>query len=136
MNDLTVYGTMSLGGLINALAKLPKQDRDVYLRWRPDDVYDRWFLHPTTLDSYRGYYDHLALGWAENVDEDMRSVASLVERLRAADGERFTGWKGGTYRMNLETPVWADNCGKGAGVQIVGVRDDDWCVRLLTSVED
>lgn len=73
--------------------------------------------HPSTVDSYRGYYDQLALGW----HGDTPTVGELLTELRSAVGGIYYGWKGGEYTMTKDTPVWAANRGESAQLGIVEV---------------
>ena len=109
--ETTIYDTVALGTLIDALSKL-KAGAEV----RFDFVY----FAPAGLGSYRGYYDHLALGYGTN----KMTVATLLEELRGAlaPGKTYGGWKGGDYRMTRDTPVWVDNPGESSGTAIVGLR--------------
>jgi hypothetical protein len=119
---MTPFGTMSVGELCDALATRPAHQ---------EVCFDRFHLRPDCIDSYRGYYDHLALGWA--ADGSMRVDVLRALLLSAVQpGRTFTGWKGGTYRMTLYTPVWADNRGDCSSVQIVAVVDGGWCTYLKT----
>ena len=111
---------MTLGDLIEALFALPagalEQSVCFELPW----------LYPTRFDSYRGYYDQIALG-VEHV-EDLRpggtgtTGRNLQDRACATVGQSFTGWKGGEYKMTARTPVWVDNPGDCSSVARVGVR--------------
>ena len=78
---------LSLGGLIAAL-----ESHD------PDTRLAVGFTNP---HSYRGYYEQLAFGIAENV-----TVGEMLTDARSALGETFQGWKGGDYEMDEDTPVW------------------------------
>lgn len=113
---------ISLGALIDALAEC-KQDADVY--------FDFCYLAPDGVRSYRGYYDHLAIGYRE---EGNVRVSELLGELRAAEGKIFTGYKGGDYRMSRETPMWAANYGRSGSTAIVGVyRTDYGTAYILTA---
>ena len=59
---------------------------------------------PSELDSYRGYYDELALGYDGSYGADM-SPKNFYKTLTKAIGKIFTGWKGGEYKMDENTPV-------------------------------
>lgn len=132
MNDtderLTLHGTISLGGLIRLLEKRPK-DEEVR--------YDFGWFAPEGLDSYRGYYDHLALGYAEECDDikDI-TVADLLALLHQADGKTFEGYKGGTFRMALDTPVWVARWGECPGTGITGIYDREGTTYLRTELVD
>ena len=102
---------MTLGELVDALEKRPKK-QGVY--------FDLLWLVPTCLDSYRGYYEQLALGF--RVDENPRlTVAELLKDCEAAIGERFQGWKGGEYMMDRDTPIWVANPGNTSEYYISGI---------------
>ena len=81
-------------------------------------------VFPLSANSYRGYYDHLALSyWNEDIGQDKRAptVGALVATLETANGKTYEGYKGGNYKMNLETPVWVDNWGDCTSTAIVGI---------------
>jgi hypothetical protein len=49
--------------------------------------------------SYRGYYDELAF-------EPMRTtIGEMLKAAESADGESYTGYKGGAFEMDGDTPV-------------------------------
>jgi hypothetical protein len=135
--DCTAYGTVSLGSLIEALSKIENKEADVQ--------FDFCYLRPTKVGSYRGYYDHLALGWSDEsvTDKDGKflrhwpSVQSLIDELKAAIGRTFEGWKGGDYRMTEETPVWVANRGESGGTGIIEIGvEGDHTVLLVTRKVD
>lgn len=107
--ELSPFGTTKLGALIEALRFAPK-DADVQ--------FDFCYLSPTSVASYRGYYDHLALGWDAKA---WPKVTAVLAELESAVGKTFEGWKGGNYRMSLETPLWVSNRGETGGTGIVAV---------------
>lgn len=126
----SLWGTLTLGGLIDALERAP-QDADVQ--------YDFCYLRPTTVDSYRGYYDHLALGWTNervSAGKYWPKVAEVLATLKAAVGKTFEGWKGGRYVMKPDTPVWVANAGEAGGTGIVGVDAEAHSVILITAKVD
>jgi len=77
---------LRLGDLIARLESLP-----------PDKVLPCGFDHP---HSFRGNYSHLAF-----VPADESLVIDLLESARYADGNDYTGWHGGEFFMDLDTPV-------------------------------
>lgn len=113
---------ITLGELIDKLS-VCNQDASVY--------FDFLQSSPTTLDSYRGYYDQLALGWDSS--SDAPTVASLIDNLCSAIGATFTGWKGGEFVMDRNTQVWCDNPGRCTGTAIVDIDDNGYCVLLVTA---
>lgn len=122
---------MKLGNLIAALEQRPK---DETVR------FDFCGRYPTKLQSYRGYYDQLALGHAGHYDSDNPpdppTVASLLAELRSAIGKTFTGWKGGDFRMDKSTTVWIDNPGECNGTAIVSVVGNGYATLITTRNED
>lgn len=116
---------LSLGGLIDALAQQPA-DSTVSFQFGG--------LVPTTLASYRGYYDDLALGFDDGYPP---TVSALLERLRAADGAVFHGWKGGEYRMSRWSRLWVANPGHCGDTAIIGVKSDRYgFTRLVTALDE
>ena len=71
----------------------------------------------TSFDSYRGYYDDLALGYIakdyyeENKDDEIHTVKDFLEEAKRCLGKTFYGWKGGEFIMDKNTPLWVANSG-------------------------
>jgi hypothetical protein len=103
---------MTLGELIDELSKF-KPDAWVMF------AFGR--LRPGHVESYRGYYDELAI---EPDGTEQRTVGDLLAELQAAVGCTFMGYKGGEYVMGLDTPLWAAEHGSAFQACIVGVTDD------------
>ena len=123
-------GQMILGALIDALKPL-----------KPDTAvsFDFAFLDPTDFDSYRGYYDQLALGFTGGRHSDGWAeikVAELLAKAEAAVGKTYEGWKGGDYVMTRSTPLWVANPGCTGSTAIVGVQDIGWAILLITANVD
>ena len=77
-------------------------------------------MSPGEPDSYRGYYDQLAI----SVQRASYSVAGdLLKTMKAALDKTFTGYKGGEYRMHLGTPLWLANHGEASGTRVTGIRE-------------
>jgi hypothetical protein len=104
---------LNLGQLIALLTEEP-----------PDNLimYDFGNLVPTYVGSYRGYYNELALGWAE--DNGVVRVSEVLQVLSRAVGATFPGYKGGQYGMGTDTPVWIANYGKATSTAPIGVTRD------------
>lgn len=119
-----------LGQLIDALEKR-KLDGPQQV------VFDFCGVAPVGCHSYRGFYDHLALDPAD-YDEirrrgiDNPTVDSVLGMLRNALQDTFDGWKGGSYRMRRETPLWVDQRGEYNGTAVVGIADCDWLTIIET----
>lgn len=103
---------MMLGELITNLKRFNK-DLEVYYSNGSSPIY---------LDSYRGYYDQLALSHESSV-EPMKCWR-LLELLEDAVDKSFTGYKGGGFIMNLHTDVYVDNYGECSNRIIVDVVED------------
>ena len=95
---------------------------------------------PTNIDSWRGSYDELALGYEltgydskENAHFSDCKADKLLEELKSAIGKTYTGWKGGDFIMSENTPIWVANSGNSGNTGIIGVLDEDWCIIILTA---
>lgn len=111
--------TFTLGALIGQLGFLP-DDKPVRLDCGGN---------PGRVDSYRGFYDNLAI----QPDPRRQTVAGLRGVLCAAVGEVFTGYKGGGYVMTEETPLWVSPWGEASGLRVCGVvhRLNDVVIRTI-----
>ena len=88
--------------LIKLIEILQKANPDADVR------YDFCGFSPCGIDSWRGSYDLLALGYSER---ERIIAGALVELLQSAIGKTFHGYKGGEYIMSESTEVWIDNAG-------------------------
>lgn len=101
--------------------------------------YDFGTAIPTTLDSWRGSYTELALGYKlsgyDNNEEHFTETTAetLLSELKSAIGKEFTGWKGGDFTMDADTPVWVANAGNSGNTGIIDVVDDGWRIVLMTA---
>lgn len=80
-------------------------------------------------DSYRGYYADLALAHVA----DKGTAAELLATLKAALNNTFTGYKGGDFVMDANTPLWAAGYGD-CGPAIVDMRVGEQVVLVLKDV--
>jgi hypothetical protein len=125
----TAFGTTSLGALIDALKRCHKE---------ADVQYDFCYLSPTTVESYRGYYNHLALGWTNReAPPYWPTVAQVLAVLEPAVNATFQGYKGGDYRMTRETPLWVANYSHTGSTGIVAIEAEyDHTVVFITKKVD
>lgn len=86
---------------------------------------------PMNFDSYRGFYDQLALGYSDDHSQKV-TVATLLEKAKDAQSQTYTGYKGGSYQMTPETPLWCDNWGRSTGTAIIDVVDCEYYVKIIT----
>lgn len=112
---------MTLGEL---LRELRGHDQDKFI------AFDFANFNPADgVDSYRGYYEDLAIGYADGVDT---KVGEVVKWLEEAEGKTFYGYKGGEFTMYEDTAVWVANHGTTTGTAIVEVVDRGWRILLKT----
>jgi hypothetical protein len=128
--DLKKMPVLTLGEIIAKLEGiLSKGDGGRRVR------YDFEYLTPTTLDSWRGVYAELALGF--QIEGSGPTVKELLEELKSAIGKTFVGYKGGDYVMGRQTPVWVANYGNAGSTAIVAVEANEYKVILRTlDIED
>ena len=62
----------------------------------------------------------LALGYEDPYGKHV-ILENFLQYVRSIEGQVFTGYKGGDYKMNRWTPLWAGNYGDTTSVAIVGV---------------
>jgi len=112
---------LTLGEFIAELEKLPSEANI--------DI-DFGGAVPTTLDSYRGYYDHLALGYDGEYGAKLPTVDDILKDAKNALGKTFTGWKGGDFKMHDQTSIWIANPGNTSDTYIKGIkrRFDNWFI--------
>ena len=149
-HDETDKGTLTLGVLMDALRALP-EGALVTINGKK----------PTSINSYRGYYEHLAIGTDERrrgerseVIEPYRGqysysdadaaevligscgvVGDLLNALALCIGATFQGYKGGDFTMDHDTLMFAaewSDCGQ----RITGVSVDGDSVALTVADDE
>ncbi len=95
---------MTLGGLIEALEKMPE---------------DAPVANLISPQSYRGYYCDLAF----EREKGMRRAIELLRDCRGSMGQVYCGYKGGDYLMGASTPVWVADYGN-SGDKLMAVNPD------------
>ena len=98
--------TMTLGKIIDWLERLPPED---------EVVFDFCRASPSGIDSSRGDYAELALGYSF---EQVATVLDVLKWCKGAVGATFSGYKGGDYMMTRDTQVWVDKWGAWTGTAI------------------
>ena len=74
--------------------------------------------------SYRGYYNDLAF---EPASEPL-TVGAMLDAVKHALGQTYTGYKGGTYKMDEFTEVWLayyGSTGEGIGPTLLDYMLDE-----------
>ena len=111
MSPGRAIGAITLGDLIDALARLPDA---------AEIEFDYWRLRPGTLHSYRGYYEDLTISVRQ--DGNPCRVIELLKRCREVLHTEIKGYKGGSYFVDRDTGVWASNYSEDSGVIVTGVE--------------
>jgi len=126
--------TLEVGELIDDLLEvIPQGDMMKYL----NEVV-KYDFNPKAgrleLDSWRGVYSELTLDY--DIGGKDVTLGELLKDLETSiKGKVFRGYKGGNYRMNIDTPVWADPSGVYNQRMIIGVEDTEDCIMLKTMIK-
>jgi hypothetical protein len=99
----------------------------------PDEIpyFDFCHQRPTKLDSYRGYYEDVALGWSDGPRAP--TCGELAASVRSRIGQTQEGYKGGAFYVRPDTAVWVANHGATGDTAIVGVKNEGWAVIIETA---
>ena len=119
---------LSLGEIIAKLEGISEVEKD--REEEPTVRYNFEYLRPTTLDSWRGVYAELALGFTD--EGDWPKLSDFIKMLKSAIGKTFTGYKGGDFVMGRGTPVWVANYGNSGNTGIVNIKNLGYEVVLIT----
>lgn len=127
---------LTLGELLALLKDIPTEYGDD--KQAVTVEFDFGTAYPTGLNSWRGSYAELAVNYAlsgYDTDEQFAhtDLKDFVTWLTEANGETYTGWKGGDYTMSLDTPLWVANSGNVGNTGIVGIKNENYSVILLTA---
>lgn len=123
---LEKYLQLNLGQFIQILEQYGTHDDDGD---RLTIQFDFGSAVPTTFKSWRGDYSELQLGYSlrgyDSETEHHKNVFAddFLTICRDTVNKIFTSWKGGEYRMTLETPIWVSNSGNGSHTAIIGFKD-------------
>lgn len=126
---------LSLGKLIKKIRVIAEKQE---ARIKGDEseakvIYSFCGLFPTDIDSWRGSYDELALNFKSYRNEvEPMTVRDFLKMLEETVGQTFTGYKGGEFEMDEDTPVWVDNYSEYSHTEVVDVIDDGFYVVLIT----
>ena len=130
---MTGFGTMSLGDVISELRKA-----------EPGATvqFDFCYTAPSLeIHSYRGWYNHLAIGWEDTHRPKHHGTywplaTDLLAKLEGAVGGTFTGYKGGDYTMDGDTPLWVANFSQTGSTAIDRIECDGSVVIIHTKRVD
>lgn len=95
-------------------------------------VFDFCNMVPTTLDSWRGVYSELALGYEYG---GARTVGELLEIFESALGSTFSGYKGGDSVMTADTTLWVANYGNSGSTVIVDITHGGYEIVIHTDYQ-
>jgi len=128
--QLKTMPVITLGELIAKLEPIPQEYKWSYNNSvTPVEVrYDFPGMYPTYLDSWRGIYAELALGYGG----EKKNLADLLKDCKEAVGKTFEGYKGGEFVMGKATPIWVSNYGESQSMGIVDVINEGHTVILVT----
>ncbi len=87
---------------------------------------------PTSLHSYRGYYEDLSLDYSPNVQPMI--VSQLLQLFKDADGKTFSGYKGDNFTMYRRTLVWVAKYGD-TGRMLTDIQSKDG-ITIISTQED
>lgn len=86
-----------------------------------------WRAYPFFVYSYRGYYSHLGI----QPGGSRISNNQFWFMLKRAIGSKYTGYKGGVYKMQKSTPVWIATEGECDGLFVVDIRLEEGVVKII-----
>ena len=130
-NTLANSDQLTLGELILKLEPIVKNQKE------GDEAtvrYDFEYLFPTSIDSWRGSYDELALNF-ETQGVEMK-VSEFLKMLKECIGKTFTGYKGGDFTMHKGTPIWVANYSHSGNTAVIDVVDNGYVVLLITGYRE
>lgn len=124
---------LTLGEIISKCEVIAALEHTLSDGSEPEVVFDFEYLAPAGIGSWRGSYDELALSFA---DSARPRLSEFIQMLKEADGETYTGYKGGEFVMSRHTPVWVANYGHAGNTAVVDVVDDGYQVILMTAYRE
>ncbi len=107
-------GQLTIGQIIEKGGVLP--DLPVVVLC-DDKKYDG--AYPSDLDSYRGYYDELAIDISR---DEAISLSAFLKEMKSSLNHTYSGYRGGDYGMHKDTFVWLAGYGDSTNVAITDVR--------------
>lgn len=131
--ELTEYGAARLDSVIKFFESI---------KGRTSDGCDVQFgfgeCIPLSLSSYRGFYDHIAIGYKDTDRAEAKPpFEEVAQMFFDAPKMKLHGYKGGVYDVFDDTPVWVANYGRASDTTLVGAETFEtdgkvWRVVLLT----
>lgn len=127
---------LTLGEIILKVEAIIKNKEEIVKRCNnePTVVFDFEHLHPNSIDSWRGSYEELALGFTDEGKE--MTITEFLKMLKDTLGKTLTGYKGGDYLMSKHTPIWVANYGNAGNTAVIEVVDNEFEVILITAYRE
>lgn len=88
---------------------------------------------PTEFGSWRGSYCELMLEYSRGGSID---TYDFYRKAFNTNGSMFTGYKGGDFVMDLATPMHKDIYGCSNGDKIIGVKEENGKIIIITRPEE
>lgn len=143
---------LTLGELIDKLEPIAANQDRVKEKFKEEAYvkFDFGSALPTGLSSWRGVYAELAINYSFNGYGDMvgykkedlstfepkpPTVTEFLKMIKGAIGKTYTGWKGGDFEMDRDTPLWVSNDGDVGNTAVVDVFNNEFSVILLTEYQ-
>lgn len=129
---------LSLGMIIEKLKEIKKNEKEIIKKYKHEAtvVFDFADTFPTYIDSWRGAYNELALNFVSHSNcshnEKEMTLTQFIDMLKKCIGKTFTGYKGGDYEMDEDTPVWVANYGASGSTAVIDIIDNEYEVIILT----
>lgn len=129
---------ITLGELIEKIEPIVKNQKRIVEKYSSEAYvcFDFPSVVPTGIGSWRGSYDELSLDFDMQKDAETMPVTKFFNLLKGAMGNSFTGYKGGEYTMDKNTPIWVDNYGHANNTAVIDVVDNEYSVILITGLRE
>jgi len=127
---------ITLGELIKRLTPMVEKNKERVAEGKEEAnvMLDFEYLFPGVLESWRGSYAELAITFSQyGGNEKPPTLTKFYSMLKEAIGKTYCGYKGGDFTMSESTPVWVANHGHSGNTGVVGVKNNDYEVLILTA---
>lgn len=64
------------------------------------------------------------------------TTSEFLKMLKETVGKEFTGYKGGEFTMDENTPIWVANYGNSGNTAVIDVIDEDYKIILVTGLRE
>lgn len=107
-------GQLTIQQIIDKCESLP----DLPVIIASDSILKYSGKYPDGTDSYRGYYNELAI----DIGDKVITLSSFLSEIKASLHHCYSGYKGGDYYMSKDTFVWLAEYGELSRIIIIDVR--------------